>query len=262
MTPERLEQGYVIVLPGIEGKSFLNRKIVRGLVRADVPFGIEIHDWTYGLIGYVVNLRSQRRHREQAEIIAEKIARYREKHSTQPVYLIGHSGGGAMTAFTLERLPVGLRATGGLMLVPALSANYDLVPALNQTERGLWNFSSWADAFMLGLGTMLLGTCDGKHQSSAGMTGFATSVHESCNHIGEHQPRLREVPYRREMFHDRNFGGHFGPVSPKFVQHWLAPIVLGGEVRSCSDSGTPLMASATAPSRTAESPPEERQRVR
>ncbi|MEZ6144184.1 MAG: hypothetical protein R3B91_01875 [Planctomycetaceae bacterium] len=95
MTPDRLDQGYIIVLPGIEGESVLNRNIVRGLLRANVPYGIEIYDWTYGLKGYLLNLRYRRRHREQAEIICDKLANYRCRHPHQPVYLIGHSGGGS-----------------------------------------------------------------------------------------------------------------------------------------------------------------------
>ncbi len=262
MTPERLEQGYVIVLPGIEGESFLNRSIVRGLMRADVPYGIEIYDWTYGLFGYFLNLRFRRRHRQQSEILVEKIAAYREQHPCQPVYLIGHSGGGAMTAFTLERLPVGLRVSGGLLLVPALSGTYDLAPALHQTERGLWNFSSWGDALMLGLGTILLGTCDGKHRPAAGMTGFAPAVHESCARTGRAGPRLHEVPFRREMLRDRNLGGHFGPVNSKFVQRWIAPIVLGGDVPLMPCSDIEVTASARAPFHTAESPDEAPQPTR
>lgn len=229
MTPDRLDQGYIIVLPGIEGESVLNRNIVRGLLRANVPYGIEIYDWTYGLKGYLLNLRYRRRHREQAEIICDKLANYRCRHPHQPVYLIGHSGGGAMTVFTLERLPVDVRVTGGLLLVPALSGEYDIAPAVARTERGVWDFCSWGDAFMLGFGTILLGTCDGRHRPAAGMTGFAASVHEACKLGGEAQPHLIEVPYQREMAQDWNLGGHFGPTSPSFVEHWIAPIVLGGE---------------------------------
>ncbi len=262
MTPERLAQGYVIVLPGIEGKSFLNRSIVRGLLRADVPYGIEIHDWTYGVLGYFLNLRYRRRHRQQSEILVEKIAAYREHHPTQPVYLIGHSGGGAMTAFTLERLPVSMRVTGGVMLVPALSSTYDLSPALEQTERGLWNFSSWGDACMLGLGTILLGTCDGKHRPAAGMTGFSEAVRHSCDSNGPDDPQLHEVPFRREMVRDRNCGGHFGPVNSRFVQHWIAPIVLGGNVPSPHCVARAVTASARGPSRIVESPGEAPQPVR
>ena len=246
MTPERLEHGYVMVLPGIEGKSFLNRNIVRGLLRADVPYGIENYDWTSGLFGCLWNLRSGRRHREQAKIIAGKISDYRRKCPTQPVYLIGHSGGGAMTLFALEQLPVGLRATGGLMLLPAISNGYDLSPALSQTERGLWCFHSNADAVALGLATIVLGTCDGFHRPSAGMTGFKATAHLPIHQNDDNTPALHEVPYRREMMQSWNLGGHFGPTSPAFVQTWIAPILMNQE--------TPLTASARERSHTVESP--------
>lgn len=245
MTPERLQRGYVVVLPGIEGESFLNRNVVKGLLRAQVPYAIEIHDWTYGVIGYLWNLRSRRRHRQQAEIIAGKIANYREQYPTQPVYLIGHSGGGAMTVFTLEHLPADSRVTGGLMLVPAISEGYDLSPALHHTERGLWSFSSFGDVFMLGLGMLVLGTCDGKHCLSAGMRGFDAADSNVSSDSEETGARFHEVRYRQEFARTWNLGGHFGPTHPKFVQHWLAPILLGGDV--------PLNASAREPSRNVES---------
>ncbi|MBX3440153.1 MAG: alpha/beta hydrolase, partial [Planctomycetaceae bacterium] len=196
MAPGRLAQGYVIVLPGIEGHSFLNRSIVRGLVAGGVPFGIEIYDWTTGLLGYFRNLRDRTRHRTQAEVIAGKIAHYREEHPAQPVYLVGHSGGGAMTLFTLERLPAAVQVNGGIMLVPAISPDYNVSPALAATQRGLWSFSSWGDIFIVGLGTLLCGTCDGKHCPSAGMTGFSSSVRAAHRPHGP-GPVLHQVPFRR-----------------------------------------------------------------
>ncbi|MGD9854242.1 MAG: hypothetical protein AB7U20_04745 [Planctomycetaceae bacterium] len=230
MAPGRLEQGYVIVLPGVEGQSFLNRSIVRGLVAAGVPYGIEIHDWTAGLLGYFRNLRDSRRHRDQAEEIAGKIARYRDAHPSQPIYVIGHSGGGAMTLFTLERLPGSICATGGILLVPAISPAYDIGPALARTTRGLWNFSSWGDFFIVGLGTLVCGTCDGKHRPSAGMVGFSPAVRPENRPGGHQRPTLHEVPYRPAMLRHGGLGGHFTLVNPVFVRHWIAPIVLGLDV--------------------------------
>lgn len=227
MTPERLSQGYVIVLPGIEGRSFLNRSIVRGLVAANVPYAIEIHDWTYGPLGYFCNLRDKRRHRSQADEIAGKIVRYRETHPRQPVYLVGHSGGGAMTLFTLERLPVTTSATGGIMLVPAISPGYDVGPALARTTRGLWNFCSWGDAIMVGVGTILCGTCDGRHTLAAGMIGFSKRVRQANSSCGNERPVLHQVMYRPTMLRYANLAGHFTIVNPLFVKHWVAPIILG-----------------------------------
>jgi hypothetical protein len=60
LEPERLERGYVIVLPGIEGRSFLNRGIAAGLSDAGVPYGIEIYDWTDGPLWGIYNLRSRK----------------------------------------------------------------------------------------------------------------------------------------------------------------------------------------------------------
>lgn len=228
MAPDRLRQGYVIVLPGVEGRSFLNRSIVRGLVAAGVPCGIEIHDWTLGLWAYFRNLRDSRRHQQQAREIAAKIVAYRERHPDRPVYLIGHSGGGALTLFTLEQLPQSIAVTGGILLVPALSPAYDYSRALERTTRGLWNFSSRGDFLIVGLGTLLCGTCDGKHSLSAGMLGF--SFRRPADRVPEAgRPVLHEVPYRLSMLRHGNLGGHFTLVNPAFVRHWVGPIVLGGE---------------------------------
>ncbi|MCK4602784.1 MAG: hypothetical protein KAU28_09980, partial [Phycisphaerae bacterium] len=45
MTEDRLEGGLVIILPGIEGESELNRNIRRGLVSAGVYRAMPIHSW-------------------------------------------------------------------------------------------------------------------------------------------------------------------------------------------------------------------------
>src|SRR5262245_33287304 len=57
-TRERMENGLVIVLPGIEGQSCLNHNIVRGLGDAGVPAAMRIFDWTTRLIVlFLVHLR-------------------------------------------------------------------------------------------------------------------------------------------------------------------------------------------------------------
>ena len=118
-TPERLDRGLVIVLPGVEGYSHLNRRIARGLALGGVTHAIEIYDWTYGWFWQLWSLRSRRRHTEQATLLAGKIAAYQVEYPGRPVHLIGHSGGGAMIAYTLEALEPGRKITGGIMLVPA-----------------------------------------------------------------------------------------------------------------------------------------------
>lgn len=262
MTPERLTRGHILVLPGIEGYSRWNRRIVQGLLAAGVPFGIEIHDWTYGRLLAPLSLRAVRRHREQAELVAQKIAASRQARPQAPVWLIGHSGGGALAVLALERLPPPLQAEGAILLAPAISPGYHLDRALAATRRGLWNFCSCGDFFFLMFGTLLLGTLDGRHAIAAGACGFRRRT-QSSGGTGEErpcpglesppEPRLTEIRWRPSMMRLGHFGGHFGAVHPRFVQHWIAPIVapesVGKSTSADATSTVPAAASEGAEDR-------------
>jgi pimeloyl-ACP methyl ester carboxylesterase len=228
VTTERLAQGYVIILPGIEGYSYWNRSVVNGLIDAGVPYAMEIYDWTWTRNIPLINLRFGRHHRSESDVIARKIADYRKEHPDAPCYLIGHSGGGAMTLFSLAKLAGEVKATGGILLGPAISPGYDLQPALANTTRGVWHFPSIFDLLFLGVGTTVFGTIDGCHRFSAGAFGFR-GLQQAPEDLGD-KPVFREIPFRLEMVRCLNLGGHFGYVNRRFVAQWLAPIVMGGDV--------------------------------
>jgi alpha-beta hydrolase superfamily lysophospholipase len=227
---ERLQRGRIIVLPGIEGHSRWNRSIVRGLLDAGVECSLDIHDWTFGRWQSLRSLSVTQRHRVQADEIAAQVAAYRVRQPAAPVWLIGHSGGGAMSVLALERLSESTRADGAILLGPALSPGYDLRPALAHTTRGIWNFSSWGDVIFLVVGTLLFGTLDRRRSISAGASGFRAHRAEDVIDAEESapaapSPRLIEVPWRREMLRHGNYAGHFGYVNRRFVRHWIAPII-------------------------------------
>lgn len=227
-TNETSATGHVIVLPGIEGYSRWNRSIVRGLREAGVPYSLEIHDWTYGRWKSLVSLRSRRLHREQSGAIAAKLRRIRAVNPEAALWLIGHSGGGAMSVLALEQLNADEQVSGAVLLAPALSPRYDLTLALSRTRRGIWNFSSWGDAFFLMFGTLLMGTIDGRHTISSGACGFrGGAMRVGLTPTEGDAPRLREVPWRRGMIADRHFAGHFGCVNARFVRRWVAPLLQG-----------------------------------
>ncbi len=221
MTPERLSKGYVIILPGVEGRSFWNQCIINGLQDAKIPYAIERHDWTLGRFRFFHNLRSARRHDVQSRWIAHKIARYRKKHPSQPVYLIGHSGGGAMALLALKNLPMGVTATGAVLLSNAMSPGFDLSQSLQKSTVGIWNFSSYFDAGFVGIGTFVFGTVDGKHTLSSGMVGFRTP--DSSEDL---QGTLIEVPYNFGFARYLNLGGHFGCTSRPFIKNCVAPLLI------------------------------------
>lgn len=234
LTPERLAAGYVVVLPGIDGKSWLNRGIVPGLVEAGVPFGIEFYDWTWGFWWLLKNLRDSARHEEQSRVVAGKIEAYRRGHPTQPVFVMGHSAGGAMTLLSLAKLPDDVRVTAGILLAPAISPQYDVRHALVHTERGVWNFSSWGDLVYLGALTTLCGTVDGQHGLAAGAKGFAPEVRTAAS--AKAFPPLHETPWERSMLRHGNRGGHFGCIGRRFVRERVGPLVLGARAGGGGES--------------------------
>lgn len=229
-SPEREQRGYVIILPGIEGYSFLNRRIRNGLLRAGVPYSIEIYDWTLRWPLALYNLRSRRLHESQVRILHEKILTYQQRFPNRPVFLIGHSGGGAMTLRVLESLPDKRTIAGAVLLGAAISPKYDCRPALQHVDRKIWNITSYADFLFLGMLTGIAGTLDGYHSLCAGMVGFGPQELSPIE-----AAKFQELPYRWEYFWTGNLAGHFGYTAPRFVERYVAPLLLQEDER-CYES--------------------------
>ena len=137
MEPERLDRGLVLILPGIEGRSFLNVSLMAGLLDAGLPYAMEIVDWTTGrFLLAIYHLRAWRRNRRVARQIADRVVEYRRQYPGRPVWLIGHSAGGAMALLTAEFLSAGESLTGMVLLAPAISSRYscDAAHAADRTR--------------------------------------------------------------------------------------------------------------------------------
>lgn len=225
--PDRMRNGYVIVLPGIEGYSALNVSIAKGLADGGVKAGIEIYDWTFGgsVLTAVANLRVESHHRSEARQIARKIIAYQEKHPGKPTFLVGHSGGGGVAVYTLEALPPSRQVTAAILLGPALSPDYDLRGALRHTQQGIYNFYSPYDVGFLKVGTSVMGTVDGQHGRAAGAVGFTLPWGLSQEDRQLYASLLRQQPYNSKMADAGNPGTHTGWASRNFVAQWLAPLM-------------------------------------
>jgi len=224
---KRLERGYTLVLPGVEGGSTIASGIVKGLVEGGVPTAIEIHDWTMGpsFVSAVVNLRASSHNRNEARKIAAKIVHYQKCYPGRPVYLIGHSGGGGIAVYTLESLPPGHEVTGTILLAPALSPNYDLRRALRRTSGTIYNFFSPYDVGFLKWGTSLAGTIDGRHTKAAGAVGFSMPWGLSREDRQLYASHLRQQRYTPKMADSGHPGSHLGWAKRTFVAEWLAPLI-------------------------------------
>ncbi len=219
---ERLDSGYTLVLPGIDGRSSAIQGFAQGLVDSGLPSAVEIYDWTSGnplMMG--VHLHARDDNMRRAEKIADKIVAYQNSYPRRPVHLIGHSGGCALALWTLEKLPAERRVTDAVLLSAAVSADYDTSSALNHTERGIYNFTAPAD-IMLVAGTTLGGTMDGVWAPGAGAFGFAEPPdHRDSPGV----PRIQEIAYEPRMALSGHLGGHWGPSSRAFARDYVAPIL-------------------------------------
>lgn len=229
-TPERMERGLVLVLPGIDGESFLNHDIARGLADGGVMAAIEIFDWTTGIFPlFVYHLCSWRRNLAWAARLAERIVAYQNAHPGRPVHLVGHSAGGAMAILAIERLPPGHTVTSAVLLVAAISHRYDLTRALEKTDHGIWNYHSRLDVFFLGLFTLVLGTVDRVHEVATGNVGFEPPKQLKSDGRAMYGTRLHDFPFRPAMMASFNFGEHLSAANRVFVAEWIAPLLTGTE---------------------------------
>jgi len=232
MIPKHCKQdwnrGYTLVLPGIDCRHIMHRRLARGIEDGGVAGTIEIHDWTTGIPPLMLlHLRNAFEHDKQAEVIAQKIVAYQTSYPGRPVHLIGHSGGAGIALMALDRLPMENQVNSLVLLHPAVSPAYDLRKALQQSRAGVWNFSSAInDSALLVLGTTLFGTVDGYHRPAAGALGFNLPEGLSYADRWNYHNRLHEVPYRLEFLSNTNLGGHYGAMTYSFSKTHIAPILV------------------------------------
>lgn len=217
--PEREPHGLTLILTGILGRGFLEQQIALGIADAGVPGRISIVDWTTGNpLRPVTNLRARGRAADRGREIADRVAGYLHNWPGRPVNIVGYSGGGYLALLLLEALPPGVRVTQTILLAPSCSGHLDVAPLAERTESGLIHFRSPLDVVALGLLTFLLGTMDGRHTASAGLTGFyrPQSTHSATTlpaGLDDHPSQIdlfREIPYRFPWLKSFHYGGHFG----------------------------------------------------
>ncbi len=223
---DRLAWGYILVLPGVGGgDSPIDSGVVVGLKDANVQSAIELYDWTDGQFRWIENLRDLDRNRSEARKIAAKILLYQERYPGRPVHVIGYSGGGGVAVLALEDLPPGQKISGAILLAPTLAFDYDLRAAMTHTERGLLNFYSPLDAFVLATLATAAGTTDGRHTLSAGVVGFQVPKSLDRAQREAYQQHLFQQAYQLDMLWAGHTGGHFGWANPAFIAKHVAPLV-------------------------------------
>lgn len=213
---------YVLHLPGISGETSVDRTWIDALRAGSVADQLEIYDWTCNDRGLDV-LRATERNHAQAQRIASRIAARIRKHRSAHVILTAVSGGTGVAVWALERLPRDVAVDQVVLVAPAFAPDYDLSAALRHVKDRIYAFTSPIDFVVLGLGTSVFGTIDGKYTEAAGFVGLEIPPHADA--IQYH--KLKEVRYTTAWIRWGNLGDHTGAMSPPFAREYVAPLLEG-----------------------------------
>jgi pimeloyl-ACP methyl ester carboxylesterase len=220
-SPQRLAHGMVIILPGIEGESPLNRDIQKGLEEAGLPYALPIYRWgrPIPIAGPLINQVDVVGNRLEARKLAYYIEQYQDQYPSRPVFLVGHSGGGGVAVFTAENLADGHKLDGLVLLSASISRDYDLAEALEHSRHGLINFYSKKDVGFLIIGTTVAGNVDGGHGPAAGALGFQVPGPEAGTEIRQCYQKL----YQHQMDQESFFNAHSAATGRDFIRLRVAP---------------------------------------
>ena len=218
MKPEMMARGIIFILPGIQGVDYHYKNIRSGLRGSGIQCAIMIHPWGCRIpgIGLAINESDTSADREWGRRIAQDILAYQRQYPGRPVYLVGQSGGCAVSVFAGEVLAdAAAPALEGIVLLDAsLSADYDMSKALGQCRKGIANFYNLSDVALLEVGTAIFGNLDGSRGDSAGRTGFS-----------DPPARLYQVKVTQDMV-SRFAMPHFADTSAAFTSRYIAPWII------------------------------------
>ena len=214
---------WLLHLPGIGGELPIDHDMTDGLKDAGWAGPITIYDWTEhdpGLDALLARKRNEREAAKVAKMIEEKLA----KDPTLKITITSHSAGTGIAIWALEKLPEGMKVEQVLLLASAISPDYDLSKALSHVRGKMYSFYSANDTLVLGAGTKMFGTVDGKNSVAAGLIGFTQPKGAS----DEEYAKLVQRPWLKQWMAFDNVGSHIGCMSELFGEKVLGPLLIKG----------------------------------
>ena len=240
-TPLPAGSTHLIHLPGIAGDTPFDRWWLDALREGGAADQTELYDWTCN-DRWIGALQAIGRNHGEAIKVADRIAGKLRADPSGKVVLTAESGGTGIAVWALERLPPGMMVDEVLLIAPALSPDYDLSAALRHVRGRAFYFDSPADTLMLGFGTRLYGTIDGKRTVAAGLVGFRAPARSDAYQYR----KLVEMKYEPGWLWLGNFGNHTGAMSFAFARQYLAPMLLRDRQRMSAPDSTAATARRVA----------------
>jgi pimeloyl-ACP methyl ester carboxylesterase len=210
-----------VVADGAGGGPGASRALAAAVREASAPLYVQQFAWTHGAGHGIRDMTDVAHARAQGRLLAEEVARQRSARPDLPVYLVGYSAGTHVVLEAARWLgPDSVERI--VLLAPAVSADYDLCPALRAARQGVDVFTSERDRFYLGLGTRVVETADGKRGvPAAGRVGFdPPATADACL-----AARLRQYPWSAEVAATGNRGEHSGSLQPTYLRAFVLPLL-------------------------------------
>ncbi len=179
-------------------------------------------DWGRPL-NSLANLTDLEGNRKKAALVAAELTQWRAENPDAPLDMVAYSGGGGMALLTLELLPPAIHVRNVVLVQPATSPTYDLMPALAHVDGRMTHFYSPSDVVILGWGTTTFGTSDRWHGPAAGKTGF-----DIARAIADGAARARFVQTAwSEAWRDAGHSGdHVSMLGYRWNRDFVAPALL------------------------------------
>jgi hypothetical protein len=201
--------------------------MLRQIVEEDqLPLEVYAFEWSHGYARILSDQMAFSHACDKGKQLAEQVLAYHARYPTIPIYLYSHSAGCAVAAKALEALPPGV-VERAILLAPALSANYDVVPLLERVNRGLHVFYSRQDWCYLGVCTYMVGTADRHFGCCSGRVGFRPDPAHLDPALAA---KLFQHPWQPEDRALGNNGGHYGGYQPPYLRAYVIPLLVESDV--------------------------------
>jgi pimeloyl-ACP methyl ester carboxylesterase len=214
--------GVVLCIPGAGGWPAICESLSGSARSEGLPLVVEPFEWTHGYARVLSDLVDTDHIHEQARRLAGRVCELKQECPSRPISLIGHSAGCLVALEAAAQLPPGT-LDHLVLLAPAVSASYDLRPALACARCGVDVFHSRRDLWVLGVGMALVGTADRHWGPVAGRVGFRPEY--SCPGDEALFARLRQHPWNACLAWSGNWGGHYSSYEPAFVRAYILPVL-------------------------------------
>jgi pimeloyl-ACP methyl ester carboxylesterase len=221
--PPCCTEDIAFVCDGAGNYQFTSKQF-RGVVAStNAPLRVETFKWSHGNKKILPDQTDCEHARQQGKLLADLVLAYHLEHPAAKIHLIGHSAGSMVVLCATEHLPPETLDTI-VLLLPSVSSDYDIRPALRSVKGTMEVHYSGHDWFYLGICTFFVGCADQQPGDASGRVGFKLIV-ESPEDAAL-LPRLAQHPWQPSYRLLGNQGGHYGAYQPEYVKTQILPVLL------------------------------------